>query len=222
VTQGKFITLEGGEGGGKTTQAALLAERLRRTGLTVLQTREPGGTPRAEAIRELLLSGKAKRFGPLGEAVLFYAARESHLELAIRPALERGEWVVCDRFSDSTRAYQGAAGGLPLSVIGILDTAVVGPTRPDLTIIFDLPPELGLRRATERKRQSTNGEDNDKAPDRFETMNMAFHRSLREEFLAIAKAEPERCAVIDASRDVQHVADEAWRIVRQRFELSAR
>jgi dTMP kinase len=185
----------------------------------VLKTREPGGTPRAEAIRELLLSGKARRFGPLGEAVLFYAARESHLELSIRPALERGEWVICDRFSDSTRAYQGAAGGLPLSVLGILDIAVVGSTRPDLTIIFDLPPELGLRRTAERKRQSANGEASDKALDRFETMNMAFHRSLREEFLAIAKAEPERCAVIDASRDTQHVAEEAWTAVRQRLNL---
>src|SRR5579871_5602993 len=127
MERGKFITLEGGEGAGKTTQAALLAERLWAAGIKVLQTREPGGTPRAEAIREVLLSGKAKRFGALGEAVLFYSARESHLELVIRPALERGAWVVCDRFSDSTRAYQGAAGGLPLSVLGILDTAVVGP-----------------------------------------------------------------------------------------------
>ena len=219
MTPGKFITLEGGEGGGKTTQATLLAEKLRSRGLTVLQTREPGGTPRAEAIREVLLSGKAKRFGPLGEAVLFYAARESHLELAIRPALERGDWVVCDRFSDSTRAYQGAAGGLPLSVIGILDTAIVGPTRPDLTIIFDLPPELGLRRAAERKRQNTNGKTSNEALDRFETMNMAFHRSLREEFLTIAKNEPGRCAVIDASRDVQRVADDAWAAVRQRLQL---
>jgi dTMP kinase len=219
VTRGKFITLEGGEGGGKTTQAALLAEKLRRADLTVFKTREPGGTPRAEEIRELLLSGKAKRFGPLGEAVLFYAARESHLELAIRPAIERGEWVVCDRFSDSTRAYQGAAGGLPLSVIGILDTAVVGPTRPDLTIIFDLPPELGLRRIAERKRQGANGEAGGTVLDRFETMNMAFHRSLREEFLAIAKAEPERCVVVDASRGVQQVADETWTAVRQRLKI---
>ncbi|MGO9986635.1 MAG: dTMP kinase [Rhodomicrobium sp.] len=219
MTKGKFITLEGGEGGGKTTQATLLAERLRKAGLTVLQTREPGGTPRAEAIREVLLSGRAKRFGQLGEAVLFYAARESHLELAIRPALEQGTWVVCDRFSDSTRAYQGAAGGLPLSVIDIFDTAVVGPTQPDLTIIFDLPPELGLRRAAERKRQSESGDAIEKALDRFETMNLAFHRNLREEFLAIAKAEPERCAVVDASKDVQPVADEVWAFVRARFKL---
>ena len=122
-----------------------------------MKTREPGGTPRAEAIRNVLLSGKAKCFGALGEAVLFYAARESHLELAIRPALAKGAWVVCDRFSDSTRAYQGAAGGVPISIIDILDSAVVGATRPDLTVVFDLPPELGLKRATDRKPKGEKG-----------------------------------------------------------------
>jgi dTMP kinase len=219
VEPGKFITLEGGEGGGKTTQASLLSERLRRAGLTVLQTREPGGTPRAESIREVLLSGKAKRFGTLGEAVLFYAARESHLALAIRPALERGDWVVCDRFSDSTRAYQGAAGGLPQSILETLDQAVVGNTRPDLTLIFDVDPELGLRRAMARKTLGQGERAEGKVLDRFEIMNLAFHRSLREEFLSIAKSEPERCAVVDASKDVQRVADEVWSVVRQRFKL---
>ena len=219
MARGKFITLEGGEGGGKTTQAAALSERLRKAGISVLQTREPGGTPRAEAIREVLLSGKAKRFGPLGEAVLFYAARESHLELAIRPALDSGTWVVCDRFSDSTRAYQGAAGGLPRSVIDVLDTAVVGSTSPDLTIIFDLPPELGLQRAAERTQQEPNRVSARSELDRFETMNLSFHRSLREEFLAIAKAEPERCVAVDASRSIQPVADDVWEIVGKRFDL---
>ncbi len=218
MTRGKFITLEGGEGGGKTTQAKLLAERLRKAGYEVVQTREPGGTPRAENIREVLLSGKAKRFGPLGETVLFYAARESHLELTIRPVLRRGGWVVCDRFSDSTRAYQGAAGGVALSVIDVLDTAVVGPTQPDLTVVFDLPPETGLKRAAQRKENEA-GEAAAKSPDRFETMNLAFHRSLREEFLAIAQAEPERCVVIDASKDAQYVAEEVWAIVKKRFSL---
>jgi dTMP kinase len=216
VASGKFITLEGGEGGGKTTQAALLCERLKRSGIDVFRTREPGGTPRAEAIREVLLSGKAKRFGALGEAILFYSARESHLELAIRPALERGAWVVCDRFSDSTRAYQGAAGGLPLSVIDVLDTAVVGSTRPDLTLVFDLPPELGLRRAAQRKGQDAAGSG---SFDRFETMNIAFHRSLRDEFLAIAKADPDRCVVIDASQNQERVASSVWSAVRERFKL---
>ena len=219
MTRGKFITFEGGEGGGKTTQSAILAERLRRVGINVLQTREPGGTPRAEAIREVLLSGQAKKFGPLGEAVLFYAARESHLELAIRPALDRGTWVICDRFSDSTRAYQGAAGGLPLYVIETIDRAVVGSTQPDLTIIFDLPPELGLKRAAGRKAKSASSEAGGASPDRFETMNIAFHRSLREEFLAIAKAEPKRCVVIDASETARRVEDKIWALVRERFEL---
>ena len=219
MARGKFITLEGGEGGGKTTQAAALSERLRKAGLSVLQTREPGGTPRAEAIREVLLSGKAKRFGPMGEAVLFYAARELHLELAIRPAIEQGTWVVCDRFSDSTRAYQGAAGGVPRSVINVLETAVVGSTRPDLTIVFDLPPELGLQRAAKRTQPSSNGAPARSELDRFETMSLAFHRNLRDEFLAIAKAEPARCVVVNASRGVQAVADEVWAIVRKRFDL---
>ena len=219
MTRGKFITFEGGEGAGKTTQSAVLAEHLRRVGIAVLQTREPGGTPRAEAIREVLLSGKAKKFGPLGEAVLFYAARESHLELAIRPALERGTWVICDRFSDSTRAYQGAAAGLPLYAIETIVRAVVGPTQPDLTIIFDLPPELGLKRAAERKAQSASGETAENIPDRFEAMNMAFHRSLRKEFLAIAKQEPKRCVVIDATETPRRVEDKIWEIVRERFSL---
>ena len=217
--RGKFITFEGGEGAGKTTQSAFLADRLRRAGISVLQTREPGGTPRAEAIREVLLSGKAKKFGPLGEAVLFYAARESHLELAVRPALERGTWVICDRFSNSTRAYQGAAGGLPLYVIETIDRAVVGSTQPDLTIIFDLPPELGLKRAAARKTKSASGETAGNIPDRFETMNLAFHRRLREEFLSIAKAEPKRCVVVDASENERRVEDKLWAIVRERFSL---
>jgi dTMP kinase len=216
---GKFITLEGGEGGGKTTQASMLCDKLRRIGLNVLQTREPGGTPRAEAIRDVLLSGRAKKFGPLGEAVLFYAARESHLQLTIRPALQRGTWVVCDRFSDSTRAYQGAAGGLPLSVIDTMDSAVVGATRPDLTLIFDLPPEIGLKRAAERNAGKAKDDAGESVLDRFETMNLAFHRSLRQEFLAIAKAEPERCAVVDAADSPRRVEDTVWSIVRERFKL---
>ena len=219
MTRGKFITFEGGEGAGKSTQAAILAGRLRRAGIDVLQTREPGGTPRAEAIRDVLLSGKAKKFGPLGEAVLFYAARESHLELAIRPALERGAWVICDRFSNSTRAYQGAAGGLPVYVIETMDRAVVGSTKPDLTVIFDLPPELGLKRAAERKSQNASGEAVENALDRFETMNNAFHRNLRQEFLAIAKAEPKRCVVVDASETARRVEERVWTIVRERFGL---
>jgi dTMP kinase len=216
LPRGRFFhTLEGGEGGGKTTQSSLLAERLRRAGITVFETREPGGTPRAEAIRQVLLSGKAKRYGAVGEAVLFYAARESHLELAIQPALERGDWVICDRFSDSTRAYQGAAAGVPYPVLETFEQTVVGATKPDLTLIFDIDPELGLRRAAARGTQKDLGPEGD----RFETMNLAFHRSLREEFLAIAKAEPDRCVVIDASNNTERVATDVWAAVRAKFKL---
>jgi len=221
VTTGKFITLEGGEGAGKTTQAALLSERLRAAGLQILQTREPGGTPRAEAIREVLLSGRAKPFGAIGEAILFYAARESHLALAIRPALSAGKWVICDRFSDSTRAYQGAAGGLPMKTIETFEAAVVGPTKPDLTLIFDIDPEIGLRRAMIRAKPTNSAEaaNGNTVPDRFETMNIAFHRSLREGFHAIAKAEPGRCVIIDAARPVQKISDQVWEIMRTRYKL---
>jgi dTMP kinase len=208
VTSAKFITLEGGEGGGKSTQAGLLTERLRRHGLDVVQSREPGGSPRAEAIRETLLSGKARGFGPLAEAVLFYAARQSHLELTIRPALQRGAWIVCDRFSDSTRAYQGAAGGVSDEVLDAFDQAIVGETRPDLTLILDLPPEESMKRIAARGGQSA---------DRFESMGLSFHKSLREEFLAIARAEPKRCIVIDATPPVGAVAQTIWSAVRDRL-----
>lgn len=213
MTAGKFITLEGGEGGGKTTQAKLLAERLRRNGIDVVQTREPGGSPRAEAIRKVLLSGRAKAFGPLAEAVLLYTARESHLELTIRPALARGAWVVCDRFSDSTRAYQGAAGGVSQQVLGALDRAVVGDTKPDLTIILDLPPEESLKRIGAR--QAADGEK----PDRFESMDLTLHKSLRDEFLEIAKEDPKRCIVIDASPPLADVGQTIWMAVRERLQV---
>lgn len=189
-----FITLEGGEGAGKSTQAARLAATLRaRTGRPVTVTREPGGSPRAEEIRTALLAGAAKPYGPFAEALLFSAARLDHLDRLIRPALARGESVVCDRFIDSTRAYQGAAGGLDPAVLTALERVVVGRTRPDLTLILDLPPETGLARAAAR------GEAAGEGPDRFEAEALGFHARLRVAFLEIAKAEPGRCAVIDAS-----------------------
>jgi dTMP kinase len=213
VPAGKFITLEGGEGAGKSTQAKILRDQLARLGLEVLLTREPGGSPRAEAIRAVLLSGKAKRYGPIGEALLFYVARDSHLELTIRPALARGAWVVCDRFHDSTRAYQGAAGGVPIAAIDALERVVVGHTRPELTLILDLPPEEGLRRAAKR------ASADDQGADRFEAMSLRFHQNLRREFLEIAAAEPWRCAVIDANRSPEAVAVDIWATVLQRFDL---
>ena len=215
VTPGKFITFEGGEGAGKSTQAALLRARLEKARLKVVTTREPGGSPRAEAIREILLSGKAKHLGPLAETALFYVARDSHLELTIRPALARGSWVISDRFADSTRAYQGAAGGVPLSVVSALDHVIVGDTKPDLTIILDVPPEEGLRRA--KARAAAAGDDQ---PDRFEQMNLAFHRNLRQEFLDISVAEPGRCVVIDATLSPDEVAGQVWAAVKLRLGLT--
>jgi dTMP kinase len=215
VSPGKFISFEGGEGAGKTTQTALLRSKLAERGIDVMVTREPGGTPRAEAIRKVLLSGQVKNYGPLAEALLFYVARDSHLELTIRPALARGRWVICDRFFDSTRAYQGAAGGVSIASLNALERIVVGATRPDVTIILDLPPEEGLRRAAARASQE--GAETD----RFEKMNLKFHQKLRQEFLAIAEAEPWRCVVIDASRAPEAVASDIWAAVSDRLELGA-
>ncbi len=210
---GKFITLEGGEGAGKSTQAKILGDRLSALGINTLVTREPGGSPRAEAIRAVLLSGKAKRLGPMAETLLFYVARDSHLELTIRPALARGTWVICDRFHDSTRAYQGAAGGVSIAAIDALERIVVGATQPELTLILDLPPEEGLKRAQARAEAVQQGAD------RFESMSLIFHQNLRQEFLQIAEAEPWRCAVIDARGTVEHVAEAIWAETAQRLNL---
>ncbi|MER2267115.1 dTMP kinase [Methylobacterium oxalidis] len=192
---GLFITFEGGEGAGKSTQLARLARTLREGGRTVVTTREPGGTERAEEIRAALLSGIAKPYGPFAEALLFAAARIDHVDRLIRPALRAGEIVLCDRFADSTRAYQGAAGGVDPGTLRALERAAVGGTRPDLTLILDLPPESGLARARARAAEAGAGAD---APDRFEAEALAFHARLRAGFLSIAEAEPARCAVIDA------------------------
>lgn len=211
MARGRFITLEGGEGAGKSTQAKLLCDRLDKEGVRTLLTREPGGTPRAEAIRDILLSGKAKPLGPMGEALLFYVARDSHLELTIRPALKRGVWVICDRFHDSTRAYQGAAGGVPVSALDALERIIIGDTQPDLTLILDLPPEEGLIRAKAR------AESAGQAVDRFEEMSLRFHRNLRDEFLDIAGTAPERCVVIDAQGKPDDVAYTIWKAVVERL-----
>ena len=208
--RGRFITLEGGEGAGKSVQARRLAARLRAVGLTVVLTREPGGSPRAEALREVILSGGAARFGAEGEALLFSAARIDHIEHTIAPALHRGEWVVCDRFADSTRAYQGAAGRVDPDLLASLERVTVGAWRPNLTLILDLPVSTGLARAAARR-----GEN--EAIDRFEGESVAFHETLRQSFLAIARAEPERCAVIDAAAGEDEVAEAIWTVTRERF-----
>jgi dTMP kinase len=212
---GKFITLEGGEGAGKSTQAAMLAERLREAGHSVVETREPGGTEHSEKIRKFLLSGKAEEYGPMGEAVLFSAARDEHLSKVIQPALKRGDWVLCDRFSDSTTAYQGAAGGLKPSVLRALERITVGDAMPDLTIILDLPPEAGLKRALERN--MADAEKTEDA-DRFEGMDKRFHEALRESFLKIAAENPQRCVIFDAQQPPSSVAEDIWETVVERLE----
>ena len=209
MPEGRFITFEGGEGAGKSTQVGRLRQRLEERGIVVVATREPGGSPRAERIRESLLSGEAKRFGPFAEALMFSAARMDHLDQTIRPALERGAFVLCDRFADSTRAYQGVLGAVDGALIEELERTVVGQTRPDLTFILDVPADVGLERASHRR----GGE----GADRVEAEDRSFHDRLRQAFLAIAEREPERCAVINTSADVDTVANEIWRIVEQRL-----
>jgi dTMP kinase len=202
---GLFITLEGGEGSGKSTQIRRLAERLREAGSDVVVTREPGGTPEAEAVRALLVSGDVKRWTANSEALLNYAAREQHLEQVVRPALAAGKIVLCDRFMDSTRAYQGYAGGCDMAFIDALENAIVGPTSPNLTLIFDLDPESGLERA--RARGDAVSED------RYERKGLAFHRKLRDGFLDILRRDPMRCRLVDASLSVEDVEQSVWDIV---------
>ena len=206
---GKFITFEGGEGTGKSTQAALLAKKLAGFGIGVLLTREPGGSPGAEIIRQILLSGAAKRLGPNAEALLFAAARSDHLNTVIRPALRSGKWVVCDRFIDSTRVYQGIVGGVGLPFISGLEKLTVGNTKPSLTFILDLPAEIGLARARARR--------GDAGPDRFETEDLACHQALNAAFRAIAGEEPLRCVLIDANQPQEHIAVEIWQTVCKRL-----
>jgi len=208
---GKFITLEGGDGAGKSTQIRRLARRLGERGIHVVETREPGGTPTAEAIRKVLLSGKAKSLGPEAEAILFAAARADHVDRLIRPALASGDWVLCDRFFDSTRVYQGAVGGVPERELDTLERVAVGRSWPDLTFILDLPAEVGLRRINARLAE-LGGE-----PDRFESDALALHEGRRQAFLDIAAKAPERCVVVDASRSEDAVADDVWRTVETRL-----
>jgi len=206
---GRFITFEGGEGSGKSTQAGILANRLTRAGRKVFATREPGGSPAAEEIRDALLSGRVWQFGPFAEALLFSVARADHIEHAIAQALAEGNWVVCDRFLDSTRAYQGATAGVPKSVINALERLTVGNLLPDITFILDIPAEQGLSRAAERRSGN--------APDRFESQELMLHERVRRAFLDISEEDPERCVVIDASQPEAMVAEDVWEVVLQRL-----
>ena len=209
MRRGRFITLEGGEGAGKSTLAAVLVERLQGAGFDTVATREPGGAPGAEEVRRLLVTGERDRWDPLGEALLLSAARRDHVQRLINPSLAAGSVVLCDRFFDSTLAYQGYGHGLPRRVLNQLRTMAVGRLRPDLTLILDLPPAVGLARAQARRGNET----------RFESFDLGFHERLRAGFLAIAAEEPKRCVMIDATQGAEAVAAQAWSAVVERLRL---
>ena len=208
MSKGFFITFEGGEGAGKSTQIRRLAERLKGLGHEVVLTREPGGSPGAEAIRDIVLNGPPERWSAITETLLMYASRRDHIERVIRPALDAGKVVLCDRFADSTRAYQGAGGQVAARLIDTLEAVVLEEVRPDLTLILDLPVAEGLSRALSRG----GGED------RFEAKGAAFHERLRQAFLDIARAEPGRCVVVRADRDLEAIEADIRAAVEPRLE----
>ena len=209
MARGRFITLEGGEGAGKSVQRDRLVQALRAAGLETVATREPGGSPSAEAVRELLLA-HGTDWQPLSEALLHAAARSQHLAETVRPALEAGRWVVSDRYSDSTRAYQGWGLGVALETLDQLEAMVVADARPDLTIMLDVAPEIGLTRA----------EGRGQGADRYEAMDLAFHQRLRAGYRAIAESAPERCVLIDASSSEDAVAAEIRSAVHARLGVA--
>ncbi len=207
---GFFITLEGGEGAGKSTQIELLKNRLESEGHTVLCTREPGGTPGAEALRHVILSGAVESLGPEYEADMFAAARLDHVENLIAPSLQEGKVVICDRFIDSTRVYQGVTGSVDMAYLRALELLVCGIAQPDLTIILDIDPETGMKRAQSRR-------ETEAEPDRFEKEDIAVQTKRREGFLEIARAEPKRCVVVDASGEAAAIHEAVWQVVSQRL-----
>jgi dTMP kinase len=212
--RGRFITFEGGEGSGKSTQIKTLAQRLDGAKLRAIVTREPGGSPGAEIIRHLLLSGMGKLLGPDAETLLFAAARDDHVRTVITPALNQGIWVLCDRFSDSTRVYQGRLGKVAPEFLDAMERVTIGDLKPDLTIILDVPVEVGMQRAAARRGAG--------APDRFEAEDIRFHQDLRDAYRQVAAAEPERCVLIDANADAGTVAAAVWAALRERlFATSA-
>ena len=206
---GRFISLEGGDGSGKSTQIAHLVKALKKRGIEALATREPGGSKGAEEIRKLVLTGEPGRWDVMTETLLMFAARSDNVAKAIKPALAAGRWVICDRFTDSTYAYQGAGGGLARETIRRMETLVLHDFRPDLTLILDLPVETGIARTQGRAGDET----------RFEKFDLAFHERMREAFLGIAKRDPMRVEVIDAAQDQDAVADAIWNVVAKRYKL---
>lgn len=209
--RGRFLTLEGGEGAGKTTLIKTLKDWLSGQGIDVVVTREPGGTPGAEVLRDILLNGSTDRWSPVTEALLMYAARVDHVERLIEPALARGAWVISDRFSDSTRAYQGVAGGVSADRIQKIHAAALGGFYPDLTLILDLDPKVGLARTVARGEDAT----------RFERFDTRFHDRLRQAFLDIATEDPDRCQVLDALDAPDLVAEKAIAAIETRLGAPA-
>ncbi|WP_321489661.1 dTMP kinase [uncultured Hyphomonas sp.] len=208
MTEGRFITLEGGEGTGKSTLLAALRGKLEAAGYSVVVTREPGGTELAETIRNLVLHPpEGQVWSSMAVALLMNAARTDHLEKMIRPAITAGTWVLCDRFADSTRVYQSVQKGVSVEVLKMLERSVLGDTRPDLTLVLDAPVELAASRRAERGGQV----------DAFEMRDQAFHEAVRQAFLDVAKDEPSRCAVLDASRTAEDVATQAWKAIESRL-----
>jgi dTMP kinase len=216
LKKGVFITLEGGEGTGKSTQIKLLQEALGAAGVDALITREPGGTDQAERIRNLLLQRDSGSFDPMTEALLLFAARREHLVNKIWPALEKGQWVISDRFADSSRAFQGYGMGLDMQVIEGLYQFVAGKFQPDLTFIFDIDPAIGLKRSVQRQRKAKMTED------RYERMGLPFHQRLRQGYLEIARKFPERCVIIDAAQDIQTIHQQVLRVIAARTGITAK
>ncbi|GKQ50974.1 dTMP kinase [Bradyrhizobium sp. Ce-3] len=210
--RGRFITFEGGEGSGKSTQIRKLAERLDVAKLRAIVTREPGGSPGAEIIRHVVLSGMGKLLGPEAETLLFAAARDDHVRTVILPALNQGIWVLCDRFFDSTRAYQGQLGQVSPGLVNAMQRVTIGDLKPDLTFILDVPVEIGLQRAAVRRGNAT--------ADRFEAEGIKFHQDLREAYRRIAAEDPERCVLIDATADQDTVAATIWATLREHLRAT--
>ncbi|MBR0753696.1 dTMP kinase [Bradyrhizobium jicamae] len=211
--RGRFITFEGGEGSGKSTQIRKLAERLDAAKLRAIVTREPGGSPGAEIIRHVVLSGMGKLLGPDAETLLFAAARDDHVRTVILPALNQGVWVLCDRFFDSTRAYQGQLGQVLPALVNAMQRVTIGDLKPDLTVILDVPVEVGLQRAAVRRGTGV--------ADRFEAEDVQFHRDLREAYRKIAAEDPQRCVLIDATADPETVASRVWTALRDHLFAQA-
>jgi dTMP kinase len=211
--RGRFISFEGGEGSGKSTQIKKLAERLNTAKLRTIVTREPGGSPGAEIIRHLVLSGMGKLLGPDAETLLFAAARDDHVHSVIEPALNQGTWVLCDRFSDSTRIYQGRLGKVSPGILNAMQRVTIGDLKPDLTIILDVPVEVGLKRAAARRGTGT--------PDRFEAEDLRFHQDLRDAYRQLAAEETQRCVLIDANADPDTVAAHVWTALRDHLFTAA-